>query len=1023
MADNTNLGSAGNPAIDDDPFAELTRIMGFDPREPVKPAAAASPLAMSRITAIEPEPIQVPVPDLAIDLERELMGDFLDDEESAEKELRLSPADPTPGDMVATAAADLDDIRVEEAEEAARASNWFRPDEAEADHSVRMEPEFDGQDDAAVEMPVAEARPMVELPLTETEMFADAEPTQPETSETAESETAVSESAWGAVDDVKPEAAAVHAGADTGGPEAFVEAREPWFEPEVSGFDDWVEVPVEAAARSDEIDLSEVSETAEQTDEGGYEVEFDMPPVEAAPAPPVELIAEEDSDEAPIGDRPTQADYDHDQAVAAARAYLARQAMAREADASVSAEEPDIAPAAAAPADAHEISLEEELNALLGNIPVVAKNPAIDKPAAVASPSHPVAVADASIEPEIDVPNLEPAGAHADQEALLGAESIDDDLDGLFDNGDFDAAISSAVEANMKIALGEPAIATATRNDLEVSMARSGHDPYAALSALSAGLKSSQGHSDIAAIPSHASASAPHAAYQREQMPEIETVDVHEPAIALADDLDLPEVVFEPEPRAISQYDDIDTEFSNLLNTMAAPAAATVSHQAVLDTRYRGYATPAPAPSSAAPVPARTVPQADDAAYPVYANQARPVDLGTVSRSGQASNLADMEFAYDPDVEEEMASPGYAAVGEPKSKWRRYGIIGTVGVMALVGALGAYAVSFGGSSGSQEVALVKADPSPVKVKPENPGGATVATQDSTVYDSARGEADTTPTQEKLLTSAEEPAPMPIAEDESEVPMMGADDVADAEAGADEIDTAGLPLKGDDRLAEQDGDGAGVDSTVEVAAVAPRKVRTMIVKADGTLVAREETAPEAAVDPATEGAVDPMASNAVPDQNETTATDATAESEAAPVEQETAAVAQPSKSAGTPETAPIAPARPADQPVDIVGRTKADQQEQVASIDPAAAEPVAVPAGTYSMQIASQPTQESAQASFNSLSRKYASVLDGRQARIVEADIAGKGKYWRVQVPVGSRKDAIKLCESYKSAGGSCFVSK
>ncbi len=264
--------------------------------------------------------------------------------------------------------------------------------------------------------------------------------------------------------------------------------------------------------------------------------------------------------------------------------------------------------------------------------------------------------------------------------------------------------------------------------------------------------------------------------------------------------------------------------------------------------------------------------------------------------------------------------------------------------------------------------------------------------------------------------------MPIAEDEGEVPMMGADDVTDAEAGADELDTAGLPLKGDDRLTEQDGDAAGVDSTVEVAAVAPRKVRTMIVKADGTLVAREEAAPESTVDPAPEGAVDPMASNAVPAQDETTATVSAAASDAAPADQDTAAVAQPSASAGTPETAPIAPARPADQPVNVVG-TAHQQEQQVASIDPAAAEPVALPAGTYSMQIASQPTQELAQASFNSLSRKYASVLDGRQARIVEADITGKGKYWRVQVPVGSRKDAVKLCESYKSAGGSCFVSK
>src|SRR5690606_4539931 len=52
-----------NDIADDDPFAELTRIMGFDPREPV--AQQASP--------------QAPAQDeFDIDLEKELMGEFAD---------------------------------------------------------------------------------------------------------------------------------------------------------------------------------------------------------------------------------------------------------------------------------------------------------------------------------------------------------------------------------------------------------------------------------------------------------------------------------------------------------------------------------------------------------------------------------------------------------------------------------------------------------------------------------------------------------------------------------------------------------------------------------------------------------------------------------------------------------------------------------------------------------------------------------------------------------------------------------
>ncbi len=76
-----------------------------------------------------------------------------------------------------------------------------------------------------------------------------------------------------------------------------------------------------------------------------------------------------------------------------------------------------------------------------------------------------------------------------------------------------------------------------------------------------------------------------------------------------------------------------------------------------------------------------------------------------------------------------------------------------------------------------------------------------------------------------------------------------------------------------------------------------------------------------------------------------------------------------------------------------------------------------------MQIASQPTEAAAQSSYKDLHRRYGRVLGDRQATIVKAEIAGKGTFWRVRVPAGSRNEAVKLCESYKSAGGSCFVSK
>ena len=53
----------------------------------------------------------------------------------------------------------------------------------------------------------------------------------------------------------------------------------------------------------------------------------------------------------------------------------------------------------------------------------------------------------------------------------------------------------------------------------------------------------------------------------RQAAPDIETVDVHDGAVALADDLDIPEISYDEPP--VDRYDDLDVEFNNLLNEMS----------------------------------------------------------------------------------------------------------------------------------------------------------------------------------------------------------------------------------------------------------------------------------------------------------------------------------------------------------------------------------------------------------------------------------------------------------------------
>ena len=94
--------------------------------------------------------------------------------------------------------------------------------------------------------------------------------------------------------------------------------------------------------------------------------------------------------------------------------------------------------------------------------------------------------------------------------------------------------------------------------------------------------------------------------------------------------------------------------------------------------------------------------------------------------------------------------------------------------------------------------------------------------------------------------------------------------------------------------------------------------------------------------------------------------------------------------------------PSEQPIDVVGEVKADQVASAADVrrwrrmvdaDRLAAE------------------RSGRAVVLQDLSRRYGSVLDGREVNIVKAEIAGKGTFWRVRVPAGSRNDAISLCET------------
>jgi len=94
-----------------------------------------------------------------------------------------------------------------------------------------------------------------------------------------------------------------------------------------------------------------------------------------------------------------------------------------------------------------------------------------------------------------------------------------------------------------------------------------------------------------------------------------------------------------------------------------------------------------------------------------------------------------------------------------------------------------------------------------------------------------------------------------------------------------------------------------------------------------------------------------------------------------------------------------------------------------AIAPEAAIPRATDGGGFVVQLSAQRSEAEAQTAFRTLQAKY-SVLSGRQLLIRYKDLGEKGIFYAAQVgPFGVKGEADQLCETLKSAGGSCFVQK
>jgi hypothetical protein len=471
---------------------------------------------------------------------------------------------------------------------------------------------------------------------------------------------------------------------------------------------------------------------------------------------------------------------------------------------------------------------------------------------------------------------------------------------------------------------------------------------------------------------------------------------------------DLPVGVFEPKPAPRRHDDDLDldTELAALFTPASTPAG--------LD-RNRNAPNQSAARLQQAAAPFENLDDFEKALEEDFRHSMKAASEGRAEQQHAPQNL--YEQPMQPYENEERRS-------------RRWIVpVAALGVVLIAG--GVYALMSGGSqtSGNGAPIIISADNDPVKEVPENPGGKTVPNQDKAVYDRVAGQTAADPKQSSLISSNEEPVDVVqktlIPEN---LPMEGEDESDFGNMGTPVGETEDPRL-----LAQNDAPARASESESNAPAVSPRKVRTMIVKPDGTLVAQE--VPETPTTTPTT-----TASNAAPEptplstaDNATAANDVPKVIETSPVAVATAPAATATPAATAPAAAnngaPVPSARPAAQQANAAVTSSQPvataPAAPVAPAQPQQAAPVqnTVSTGGYYVQIASLPSQAEAQKSYQSLSGKFGSVIGGRGVDIKAAEVAGKGTYYRVRIPAGDKNEAAALCERYRAAGGSCLIAR
>lgn len=339
---------------------------------------------------------------------------------------------------------------------------------------------------------------------------------------------------------------------------------------------------------------------------------------------------------------------------------------------------------------------------------------------------------------------------------------------------------------------------------------------------------------------------------------------------------------------------------------------------------------------------------------------------------------------------------------------RQYVGMAVAGTLLLAAGLGLYWVlNMGRGSTPATAPVLTADTTPVKVAPAPEVSAEAETARSPVLEQLDG------------TSAEPSAEQLVSTDET-----GGQDVA--------------RVVGTEPESTEDG-------------LANRKVRTVTVRPDGTIVPGDDAvagAEELPIDRpnvpeipgatgdtvnlldgtdtagATDSPIDVAGTDPVAALVETAPADVSgATADTAPV---SGAIIDPTKVAPVPAPAPNRAAMLQNletQPLAAVDETPA-QPIDVAPVEetPVAAAPADTGGAAAYVQLSSSPSQADAESAARAATARFGSLFGGGQLVVMSADLGQKGTWYRVRLPAGSLAEATRICNEIKANGGDCIAT-